>query len=85
MDLVLDVALIIAIVAFFKEQLGVQGKIVLLYVFLVALAVGFAPLLIASFPVAGPYIEVVLKVVGLMLAAAGSWDAARQLTAKKAK
>lgn len=85
MNIVLDVAFIVACVAFFKEQLDVKGKIVLLYVFLVALAVAFAPLLVASFPVAGPYIEAVLKVVGLMLAAAGSWDALRQLAARKAK
>lgn len=85
MDIVLDVAFVVAIVAFLKEQFGLTGKIVLLYAFLVALFFGFAPLIAELIPVAAPFIVVIVKVAVLFLGAAGSWDAVKQLTAKKAK
>lgn len=85
MDIVLDVAFVIAVVAFIKEQFGVTGKTVLLWAFLVCVVIGVAPLIASAFPIAAPYISVVLKIVVLFLAAAGSWDGARQLTVKQVR
>lgn len=85
MEIVLDIAFVVAIVAFLKEQLGVSGKIVLLYAFLVALFFGFAPLIAGLAPPIAPFLDVIVKVAVLFLGAAGSWDAVKQLTAKKSK
>lgn len=79
---ILDVAFVIAVTAFLKEQLGLSGKGALLGAFLISLAVGFAPLLALAFPLASPYIEAVVKVVTLFLGAAGTWDVARSFFPK---
>lgn len=82
MDIVLDVAFIIAVTAFFKEQLQIGGKAALGLAFLVALIVGIAPLIGGMVPAAAPFIDVVIKVVVLFLGAAGSYDAVMDLRYK---
>jgi uncharacterized membrane-anchored protein len=71
---ILTVALIVAITAFFKKQLKLTGWRVLLATLVVAMVVGLAPLAAASFPLLAPWIERVILVVTLFLAAAGSYD-----------
>lgn len=71
---VIDVALIITIVAFFKKQLGLTGWKVLLAAFLVALFIGLAPVVAAAFPVIAPWLTTTVNVVGLFLVASGSVD-----------
>ncbi len=74
MEIVLDVAFVVAVVAFAKEHLGTQGWQTLLVVFLVAMFAAFEPLLIAQFPELAPWLDAFIKGVGLMLGAAGSVD-----------
>jgi hypothetical protein len=73
---VLDVALILTITAFFKKQLGLSGWKVLVAGFVVALIIGLAPVFIATFPAAAPWLATVVNVIILFLAAAGSFDLA---------
>lgn len=75
MDIIIDVAFVVAITAFLKEQFGLKGYVVLLVAFFIALAFGVAPLIAGMFPEAGPYIKVFMDTVVLFLAAAGSYDA----------
>jgi hypothetical protein len=84
-DVVLDVAFIIAATAFFKQQFGLTGKAVLGCVFILALLIGFAPLIGSAFPFVASYIGVLVKVVGLFLAAAGAYDGAVDLRMKKTR
>lgn len=79
MDAVLSVAFVVALVAFLKKQFQLVGWKVLLSAFLVALVVAYVPVVEAQFPAAQVWIDPVVKVVGLFVAAAGSWDAATQL------
>ena len=75
----LDVAFIVAVTAFFKERFGLASKAALFAAFGVALFVGFAPLVAASFPVVQPWIEALFNVVKIFLAAAGSYDFVKSL------
>ena len=85
MNTVLDVAFVIALVAFLKEQFGLQGPTVLVCAFIIALGFGVAPLIAGMFPAIAPFIQVLLTTLTLFFSAAGSWDAVRSLTRKQAK
>ncbi len=85
MDIVLDVAFVIALTAFLKEQFGLTGRAVLIAAFVIALGFGFAPLIADLIPVASPFIQVLFKTLTLFFAAAGSYDAIVGFTRKKSK
>ncbi len=85
MDIVLNVAFVISVVAFIKTQFEISGKAVLFWAFVVSLIFGIAPLIGNLIPVINPFLEVVLKVMVLFLGAAGSWDAVRGIQQKKTK
>jgi len=78
MDFVLDAAFIIAVTAFFKQQLEISGKAALLCAFVTALVLSFAPLLALQFPALGPWIEATVKTFIVFLSAAGGYDALQQ-------
>lgn len=85
MEIVLDVAFVVAVVAFIKTQFEVTGKAVLFWAFVVCLVIGFAPLVAGLIPAISPFLEVLIKVVVLFLSAAGSWDAVRGIQKKQSK
>lgn len=85
MDIVLDVAFVIAVTAFLKEQLAVKGKAVLFWAFAIALIFGFAPLIAAMLPPIAPFLEVLLRTFVLFLGAAGSYDFIAGITRRKAR
>lgn len=85
MDTVLDIAFVIALVAFLKQQFGLTGATVLIAAFIIALGFGLAPLVMGMFPSAEPFIQVILTTCTLFFGAAGSWDAAVALKLKKTK
>lgn len=85
MNIVLDVAFVIALVAFVKTQMGLTGRAVLFVAFLICVIFGIAPLIAALIPVAAPFIDVILKICVLFFGAAGSWDAAVAFKLKKTK
>jgi hypothetical protein len=74
MNEILTVAIIIAITAFFKKQLGLSGWRVLLAAFIVALFLGLEPVIVSTFPVIAPWLSAVVNVIVLFLTAAGSVD-----------
>jgi cell division protein FtsW (lipid II flippase) len=84
MDIVLDVAFVLAVVAFLKKQFILDGNVVLVVAFLIALAVAAAPLIGGLVPAAAPWIKILLDTFVLFLGAAGSFDAVKSFTAKKA-
>ena len=71
---VLDAALMLAITAFFKEQLGLKGKWVLLTAFLVGGFIWFAPLLIETFPKSATWLTALITFVEFYLGVVGSFD-----------
>jgi len=71
---VLTVAFVVAIVAFFKKQLGLTGWKVLLAAFLVALIIGLVPVITVTFPTIAPWLLAIVNVVVLFLTAAGTVD-----------
>lgn len=83
MEAVLDVAFVIAVTAFFREQFGLKGKAVIGVAFLVTLIIGYVPLISELFPNVAPWLRVLVGTFSLFLAAAGSWDAARGLIGSK--
>jgi hypothetical protein len=85
MNTVLDIAFVVALVAFLKQQFGLAGSTVLIVAFIIALGFGLAPLIAGSFPAAAPYIQVILTTLTLFFGAAGSWDAVRSITRKQTK
>lgn len=85
MDIVLDVAFVIAVTAFIKTQFEITGKAVLFWAFVISLIFGFAPLIGNLLPAISPFLTVVLKTIVLFLSAAGSWDAVRGIQQKRSK
>lgn len=85
MNTVLDIAFVIALVAFLKQQFGLTGGTVLIVAFFIALGFGIAPLIAGMFPSAAPFIQVVVTTLTLFFGAAGSWDAVRSITRKQTK
>lgn len=76
MDLndVLTVGFIAAATAFFSKRLGLEDKKALLCAFGVTLFVGLAPQAAAQFPPLTPWLEAIVRVGTLFIAAAGSYD-----------
>lgn len=85
MDNALDVAFVIAVTAFIKTQFEVKGKAVLFWAFVICLFFGIAPLIADLLPVSKPFLNVVLYIGSLFLAATGSYDALIDIKRKKAK
>lgn len=77
MDFVIDSAFVLAATQLFKNLLGVDGKIAFGLAFVVALAVGFLPLVVASFPAAQAYVTQLLYVVKIFIAATGTYQFVR--------
>jgi len=73
-SVVLTVALIIAIVSFFKKNLGLTGWRVILAAFIVALFLTYIPVLATAFPLAAPWLTPLVNLIVLFLGAAGSVD-----------
>jgi hypothetical protein len=78
MDYVLDAAFVLAVTAFFKQQLEISGKAALLCAFATALLLSFAPILALQFPMLAPWIEAVVRTFVVFLSAAGGYDALQQ-------
>ena len=76
MQIVLNVAFVIAAVAFFKQQLELKGYWPIVCAFLISLVVAFEPDLVALFPAVQPYVEKFVTVVALFLSAPGVFDLA---------
>lgn len=85
MDTVLDIAFVVAVVAFIKEQFKLNGYAVLIVAFVIALLFGIAPLIAQLVPAAGPWLDVFLRTFVLFLGAAGGYDAVTSITRKKTK
>lgn len=80
---VLDVAFVLAVTAFLKEQFGFENKVALGAAFAVSLIVGLAPQIAALVPAFAGWFDAVLNVVKIFLAAAGSYDFAVGLLRKR--
>lgn len=72
---VLDVAFVVAATAFFKAQLGLEGRLALLCAFVLSLIVALAPVASAAFPTISPWVNAVIGVVALFVGSAGSYNA----------
>lgn len=83
--MVLDAAFIIAAVAFFKTQMALTGRWVLLAAFIVVLFVAIEPPVVALFPAGAAIITAVVDAVKLFIVAAGSVDFVKGLIAYNAK
>jgi len=79
MEIVLDVAFVVAAVGFFKAQFGWKGPAALGAAFVTALLVQYAPALSALVPAAAPFIGGLVNVVALFIAAAGSYDTLKEI------
>ena len=76
MNFVLDIAFVLAAVAFFKERLNLKGWGAIGAALVATLVVAFIPELLAAFPLAAPYLEKVIRIVELFLMAPGIFDLA---------
>lgn len=79
MEIVLNVAFVIAAVAFFKQQFHLSGWQPIVCAFVLALLVAFLPDIYLLLPVAKPIVEKVVFVIALFLAAPGVFDLAVDL------
>lgn len=70
----IDIAFVIAVVAFFRERVALRGVQVLIAAYVVTLLFNIAPLVAEFFPVVSPWLNAVLNSVVLFIAAAGSVD-----------
>jgi len=70
----IDIAFVIAVVAFFRERMTLSGVKVLIAAFVVTLLFNIAPLVAENFPVISPWLNAILNSVILFIAAAGSVD-----------
>ena len=82
MEQVVDIAFVIAITAFFKEQFGLVGKATIGVAFLVGVVMWGLPILTTAFPVAAPYINSFLLFLKVWLGAMGTADFGGQLIRK---
>jgi hypothetical protein len=73
-EVVLDVALMVAITAFLKTQFDITGKPVMAIAFGVGVVLWGAPLISAAFPAVGVYIDGFLAFIKVWLGAMGSVD-----------
>lgn len=74
MDIVIDIAFVIAVTAFFRERFALKSWRVLIVAFAVTLLFNLAPLVAQSFPSFSPWLDAVLKTFWLFVVAAGSVD-----------
>lgn len=79
MDQILTVGFILAASAFFTKVFGLKGYWSLLAAFLVGVAALWYPLLLASFPAAAPWLDPVIKLIAVVVAASGSYDFAKDI------
>lgn len=70
----IDIAFIVAVVAFFRERVQLRGWRVLVLAFVVTLFFNIAPLVAELFPIVSPWLNAVLSSIVLFIAAAGSVD-----------
>lgn len=80
-----DVAFVLAAVAFFKAQFGLAKGWAILSSFLLALALGLAPVLQNALPNLAPWVDVVVNTVKVFLMASGSFDLAVDVFQQKAQ
>lgn len=80
MDIVIDVAFVLVVTAFFRTQFALKGWYVLALAFGVALLFNIAPLIALALPNFSPWLDAVLKTIWLFVTAAGSFDAIRFFT-----
>lgn len=78
----IDVAFVIATVAFFKQQLGLKGWKNILSAFAAVLFVAFLPDLVALFPQSAAAVDKIVMIVKLFLSAPGIFDAAVDIGVK---
>jgi len=83
--MVLDAVFVVAAVAFFKTQMELTGRSVLLAAFLVVLFVAIETPLVSLFPTGAEVITAIVGAVKLFITAAGSVDFAKSLIAYNAK
>lgn len=74
MDIVIDVAFVIAVTAFFQERFSLKGWLVLIAAFVVTLLFNIAPLVAQALPAFSPWLDAVLRTIWLFVVAAGSVD-----------
>lgn len=74
MDIVLNVAFVLAVTAFLKEKFSMKGKAVLIWAFVICLLFGVSPIVSAMFPNIAPFVKVLWDTIVLFLSAAGSFD-----------
>ena len=82
MDFVIDVAFVIATVAFFKQQAGLKGWANLGVAFVTVVFLAFLPDLVALIPGSAYVVEKIVTIVKLFFAAPGLFDAAVDIGAK---
>lgn len=83
MDILIDVAFVVAVTAFFRTQFGLTGTAVLIVAFAVTLLYSIAPLIGEALPVTVPWIAAVLQIFWLFVTAAGSVDAVSYFIRRK--
>jgi hypothetical protein len=81
-EIVVDMALMVAITAFLKSLLNVTGKPVMAIAFGVGVVLWGAPLVSAAFPAVGVYLDSFLGFVKVWLGAMGSVDLVTSVGAK---
>lgn len=77
MDIVIDVAFVVTVTAFFAQQFGLKGWRVLACAFGVTLLFNIAPLIAQLLPAFSPWLDALLKTFWLFVVAAGSVDTIR--------
>lgn len=82
MDFVIDVAFVIATVAFFKQQAGLKGWANLGVAFVTILFLVFLPDIVTLFPGSAYVVEKIITVVKLFFSAPGLFDTAVDIGAK---
>lgn len=74
MNIVIDIAFVVAVTAFFRERFALKGWRVLSVAFVVTLLFNIAPLVAQAFPDISPWLDAALRTIWLFVVAAGSVD-----------
>lgn len=82
LSFVIDVAFVIAAVAFFKQQFSLKGWYAILSAFVATLFVAFLPDLVTLFPQSAFAVDKIVIIVKLFLSAPGLFDAAVDIGTK---
>lgn len=82
LNFVIDVAFVIATVAFFKQQVGLKGWYAIASAFAATLFVAFLPDIVALFPQSAFAVDKIVLIVKLFLSAPGLFDAIVDIGAK---